>query len=233
MDVGFVFFDLDDTLLDHRHAERAALADLRETTPPLRDVPLERIVDVYHGVNRVVWEDYGAGRIDKAAAKRLRFERLFGALHLNGPDPAAAGDEYLELYARHWRYRDGALEAFRSVAGALPVGILTNGFAEVQRSKLARFPDLAHHASVTVISEEVGMMKPDPALFDWASRQAGLPAARILYVGDSLRSDIRGGHAAGWQVAWIDGDPEEAPEGTLCFSDWSRLTATLLPASGA
>jgi HAD superfamily hydrolase (TIGR01549 family) len=119
--------------------------------------------------------------------------------------------------------RPGAGEAYSTVAARRRVGILTNGFAETQRAKLDRFPELGRHSSATIISEEVGLMKPDPRLFGWASSHAGVRADRILYVGDSLRSDIQGGLSAGWNVAWIDGAPDRAPDGAFCFSRWEEL----------
>ncbi len=226
-DVDFVFFDLDDTLLDHRHAERLALNDLAREIETLVPFRMESVEEAYHRVNQAVWEEYGAGRIDKAEAKRARFERLFDVMGIDGPDAADTGDRYLELYARHWRPRQGALEAFSDVADRLRVGILTNGFREIQRAKLARFPDLDTRSAATIISEEIGLMKPDRRLFEWAAAHVGTQARRILYVGDSLRSDIRGGLAAGWQVAWIDGDPARAPTDAFCFSEWPDLLARI------
>lgn len=224
-DVDFVFFDLDDTLLDHRHAERLALADLADEIEVLGSVGGELLEESYHRVNRTVWEEYGDGKMAKSEAKSARFERLFRSLQIEGPDSTRTGDRYLELYARHWRARPGALEAFSEIATRLGVGILTNGFREIQRAKLERFPALMRQSSATIISEEIGLMKPDPRLFAWAAAHVRTGADRILYVGDSLRSDIRGGLEAGWHVAWIDGEPDRAPEGAYCFSRWPELVA--------
>jgi FMN phosphatase YigB (HAD superfamily) len=224
-DVDFVFFDLDDTLLDHRHAERLALSDLRAELPCLSRIDPDTFERVYHEVNVAVWKEYGAGQLDKAQAKRARFDRLFDRLRIVGPDGQEVGDRYLEVYSRHWRARPGALEAWSRIADRVPVGVMTNGFREIQEAKLLRFPEIADRSAATVISEVVGFMKPDPRIFEWAATSVGVAPGRILYVGDSLHSDIRGGHAAGWQVAWIDGDPARAPDGAVCFSDWSDLAS--------
>ncbi len=226
-DVDFVFFDLDDTLLDHRQAERLALADLRAELPSLARIDPDTFDRAYHEVNVTVWKEYGAGQLDKAQAKRARFDRLFDRLAIVGPDGEEVGDRYLEVYSRHWRPRPGALEAWTRIAGCKPVGVMTNGFREIQEAKLGRFPEIAERSSATVISEVVGFMKPDRRIFEWAAAEIGKEPDRILYVGDSLHSDIRGGHAAGWHVAWIDGDPGRAPEGALCFSDWSDLVVRI------
>lgn len=50
-------------------------------------------------------------------------------------------------------------------------------------------------------TEPVCVGKPDPRFFGVAIEQLGVPAARILTVGDSLTADIAGGHAAGTRTA--------------------------------
>ena len=230
MSPRLVVFDLDDTLLDHRAAERAALADVhRLHDAHLGPHDLGHLQATYHACNVPLWRDFGAGRITSADLKRLRSERLLEALGCEGLDADTFSDDYLARYAEHWRWADGARAAFHAVADALPVGVLTNGFSEQQRSKLEKLPEIAERAAFVVISEEVGVMKPDPALFDHVLEVAsgalgtGLEARDVLYVGDSYHSDVLGGTGAGWPVAWLHGDPERAPDGVFCFSEWGAL----------
>lgn len=227
IDADFVFFDLDDTLLDHRGAERAALTRLHAELPGASRHALEHFLETYRVVNADVWMAYGAGRITKHTAQALRFERLFERLGIVGTDPVRLGETYLERYGGHWAWLDGAEEAYRAAAGRVPVGIITNGFAEVQRAKLARFPELAERARVILISEEAGLMKPDPRLFDHAARLSGHAPHRLLYVGDSLHSDVEGALGAGWQAAWFGGDRSVAPSGTLVIDDWRHFRDVL------
>lgn len=225
--VDFVYFDLDDTLLDHKRAERAALAEMHRALARAEEWPLERFLSIYHDVNVEVWRAYGAGELSKAEARAVRFERLFDRLGIDGHDAAAMGEEYLGRYGGHWEWLPGARETWHTVAERFPVGLITNGFAEVQRRKLERFPDLASRAHTILISEEVGAMKPDRRIFELAAARAACPAHRILYVGDSLHSDVEGALGAGWQAAWYRGQADRAPDGVLVFDDWSRLTDRL------
>ena len=228
-----VVFDLDDTLLDHRAAERAALADVYgQFAEHLGRHALAHVQETYHRHNVPLWRDFGAGAITAADLKRLRCERLLASLGAD-LDPEAFGEAYLSRYAAHWRWADGALDAYRAIAASYPVGILTNGFSEQQRGKLAALPEIAQHAALVVISEEVGVMKPDPRLFAHVLAEAGaalgepLRPADALYVGDSYHSDVLGATAAGWPVAWVRGEAERAPEGTFVFGDWAELLARL------
>lgn len=236
MPTRFVFFDLDDTLLDHRSAERAALADLhrQHQAEHFPDVTADRLQAVYHEHNAPLWRDYGAGRVDRDTLKRLRFERTLAALGAHALDPLAASDRYLDRYGAHWRWTNGARDAFLAVADRVPVGVLTNGFADQQRGKLARFAEIAGRAAAVVISEDVGMMKPNRGIFEHATRVAAealgtdLAPGDVLYVGDSLHSDVEGGLAAGWRVAWFRGDPDRSPPGDVfVFTDWDDLVGRL------
>ena len=231
MPPALVVFDLDDTLLDHRAAERAALADVHRQHHAHHD--LEHVRATYHACNVPLWRDFGRGEITSAELKRRRSRDTLAALGCDSLDADAFGRDYLDRYAEHWRWADGARAAYHAVADAFPVGVLTNGFSEQQRSKLDKLPEIAERAAFVVISEEVGVMKPDPALFEHvlgvASEAVGreLAPAEVLYVGDSYHSDVLGGTGAGWPVAWLHGDPERAPDGAFVVDGWPALLARL------
>ncbi len=236
MSPRFVFFDLDDTLLDHRAAERAALADLHTTYGAhVGHYDLAHVCATYHAVNSALWADFGAGRVSSADLKRLRMERLLDALGATGLDADDFSDAYLDRYAAHWTWRDGARDVYLATADWRPVGLLTNGFSAQQRAKLARFPDLAEHASVVVISDEIGVAKPSAAVFEHARAEASraigadLAPGDLVLVGDSLASDIRGAVGAGWQAVWLGGDATQAPAGVICVADCVGLADVLSP----
>ena len=56
---------------------------------------------------------------------------------------------------------------------------------------------------VVVISEAVGLRKPDPAIFALAVTDLGVDAASTLFVGDNPEVDIVAAAAAGLQTAWF------------------------------
>jgi len=222
----FVYFDLDDTLLDHREAERRALADLhRQSAEHFGAVGFETLHSTYRQHNGPLWRDYGLGQITKAQLKRLRFAHTLDALGVRSLDPDRASDTYLDRYGAHWQWSDGAREAFHAIAQALPVGILTNGFQEQQRAKLAKLPEIEAHCEpdALLIAEEIGTWKPHLPTFKLAAERAGVAPEEILYVGDSLRSDVEGGVAAGWSVVWWNGDPAHEEHGPRATSDWADV----------
>lgn len=227
--IRFVYFDLDDTLLDHHTAQCSGLTDLFNThRAAFGEVTLAQLQETYHKHNQVLWPLYANGSITRDELRRLRFELTMADLGVATLHPDDLNTLYLKCYADYWSFLPEASAAFHAVADRYPVGIITNGFTEVQRAKLNRFPELRERARAVLISEEVGYMKPHPKLFAHAEAYAAAPPEAILYIGDSLTSDVRGAQQAGWQMAWFcaHGHTEEErsqANGALCFSDWSVL----------
>jgi HAD superfamily hydrolase (TIGR01549 family) len=232
---GFIFFDLDDTLLDHRAAQRAALADLyRQFRPAFGDHDFEVVHDAYRVANRDLWRAYAHGEIVKSQLKRKRFEHLSRSC----TDGSLAWNElsayYLERYSAHWTPIASALDCFAAVANHFPVGIITNGFSEIQREKLGRFPAIADRLDAAIISEDAGYLKPDRRLFEIAARRAAISPASILYAGDSYESDVRGAVDAGWMAAWYRPEGAIRRDGVFVFERWSDFARHLgLTGSGA
>jgi putative hydrolase of the HAD superfamily len=202
-----VLFDLDDTLLDHRGAEKAALKDLYNEFDIFSSTTPEELVETYHRINKGLWDKYGKGHIDRDALQRLRFEETLSALRLDSSLYEETGDYYIQAYRNHWEWKNGAAEALETISSNFDVGILTNGFAETQKLKIEQFglSDIAEHL---VISEETGFLKPQPEIFEHATSLTNNRPEEILYIGDSYTSDVIGGRAYGWKVAWYTDEEE-------------------------
>ena len=220
----FIYFDLDDTLLDHKSAEAAGLKDIHAHFDFFDEVSAEKLIDVYHQVNSRQWSLYSQAKVSREELQRNRFELTLKELGLNSARYEEVGIQYMQFYRNHWQWIDGAKEAFYEIVEKYPVGILTNGFAETQRKKFEAF-DLYHSAETTVISEEVGVLKPHPDVFNHATELAGVDSDNILYVGDSFGSDVIGGTKFGWNVAWFteNGEPEKHEKAHFVFNDFIKL----------
>jgi putative hydrolase of the HAD superfamily len=105
------------------------------------------------------------------------------------------------------------LEQLRRGPGASadrPLGIITNGPADVQRDKVDLL-QIRHLVDFVIISGEFGTSKPDPAIYTEALRKAGATADETVFVGDSAEHDIAGAQASGLRTVWIN----------RCGSEWS------------
>jgi len=95
-------------------------------------------------------------------------------------------------------------------AVTLPICVLSDADAAGLRATIA------HHGltfDAVVCSEEVGAYKPAAAMFERGLEALGLGRHEVLHVGDSVRSDVLGAHAAGIRAAWINRRGLPAAEG--------------------
>ena len=201
-----IFFDADDTLFDYPKAERAALrACLREFG--LR-IDLGTFLDAYRRHNRDVWQEFERGETDQAQLRVDRFRRVAEEFGLASLPVDRVSPFYLEALSRQPQLFPGALATVRALAKKYPLALITNGIALVQRRRFAASPITAFFQAV-VISEEVGIAKPDPRIFAPALRAIGVAAGDVLYVGDSVTSDMAAARNAGMDFCWLN--PAGAP----------------------
>ena len=196
----FLFFDLDNTILDFNWAERNALFDaLRETGVE----PDERLLARYRELNRQCWELLEDGLLSRDRVLVRRFELLFQELGLSC-SPEEVCRRYEHLLTRGHRFLDGAEELLRLLQGRARLFIASNGSAEVQAARIAS-AGLARYFEDFFISEELGANKPSPAFFRLCfGRIPDFDPALALMIGDSLTSDIRGGINAGIRTCWFN-----------------------------
>jgi HAD superfamily hydrolase (TIGR01549 family) len=193
-----LFFDLDDTLLDHAHAEQAAQHETFEAHGSVfNGVPFESWLARYRLVNGQLWGAYGRNELVRHDLHHQRFAKPLAHFELDPAHAGALGTHYMSAYRRHWRLNPGAEEILEDAAKLGVVGIVSNGFAETQRAKVERFR-LDRWVRHVVLSEDVGVMKPAREIFDAAVRLTGVSEGRKIYVGDSFESDVVGAKGAGW-----------------------------------
>ena len=87
-------------------------------------------------------------------------------------------------------------------AGGWKIAVVTNGSFDLQSRKL-EFTGLTHLIDGWCISEEAGVRKPEPRIFELVAERCGTKLAGGWMVGDSPEMDIAGGGAVGLQTAWI------------------------------
>jgi 2-haloacid dehalogenase len=196
----WVMFDADGTLFDYERAEFAALKSTYEEL----GLPFEVAhAQVYRRINGHMWLDFEKGKISQRRLRTKRFELLFDALQIEC-DIEKFSRRYLANLALGTDLIDGAETVVSSLYGRAGLLLITNGLSEVQRPRFAHSA-VGRYFSHVVISEEVGVAKPDSRIFDIAFEKMGHPyKTDVLIVGDSLTSDIKGGHLYGIDTCWFN-----------------------------
>lgn len=83
------------------------------------------------------------------------------------------------------------------------IGVLSNGFKGIQYKKLVN-SGLDSYIQRVVISEEIGIQKPDARIFRYAETATGASADSAVMVGDNPANDVGGAIAAGWRAIYYD-----------------------------
>ncbi len=96
------------------------------------------------------------------------------------------------------------------------LGAVTNrGYSGPRFHEEMRDLGLAELFEVTVISCDVGYMKPHPRIFHYTLECMGIEAEETAMVGDSLRADVEGAKTLGMTAIWrrpVSGEPVESTE---------------------
>lgn len=231
MGYGWVLFDLDGTLLDYAAAEAAAL---EATLVAAGLEPSPAVAADYRRINARHWAALERGETTPELLRLARWQELLAEHDLLDTDPAEIADTYIRNLAAGSQLLEDADEVMADLGRDHQLALITNGLADVQRPRVET-SGLTAHASVLVISDEVGAAKPDAAIFDVAFEAMGAPRpGEVLMVGDSLTSDIAGGHAYGLDTVWFnpEGDRGARPEDVLPPSvrpTWEIARLTELP----
>ncbi|MEZ5226106.1 MAG: YjjG family noncanonical pyrimidine nucleotidase [Acidimicrobiales bacterium] len=203
-----LLFDFDHTLFDSDASEAGAFAATLASHGI--DDPLAYFEE-YRRINRALWHGVEQGRRPDEVGV-LRFEQLATSVGFD-VDPTVMAATYLgELGANGDLFPD-ARKVLEHLCERATLAIVTNAISSVQRARLDRL-DLDDYFATIVISSEVGVSKPDPAIFDIAFDRLGRPHTdATLMIGDSLSSDMRGGANAGIATCWYN------PSGALRSND--------------
>lgn len=191
--INAVFFDLDETLISRSGAIRSFVAD-----------QFARFESRLDGIDaRTYTEQFLLLEDNGRIAKDKFYPSLVSALNIRGVDAATLLEDYRANYPSHAALNPGAYETVATVkADGLLAGVITNGNARVQKGKLDA-TGLHDLFDIVVVSEAVGLRKPDPAIFELATSDLGVTLEAALFVGDNPEVDILGAAGAGMQTAWF------------------------------
>jgi putative hydrolase of the HAD superfamily len=220
--VKAILFDLDGTLLDrdasllrliHDQYDRfhAAFGHIPQDTFIKRFVELDA-----HGY---VWKD-------------KVYQLLIEEFGICGVSWDELLDDYLARFHEHcvpFPHLHATLEQL--TLRQIKLGMITNGFTALQMSNI-RALEIEHDFSVLLISEQAGLRKPDPRIFQKALDELGVSAQESMYVGDHPANDILAAQQVGMLGVWKRNDCWPPPaEADFVIDDLSELLSLIQPFS--
>ena len=193
-----ILFDLDDTLWPIAptilQAEQRLFDWLREHAPRVAE--------------RFSIDTLRQARLELLAQKpefhldlgKLRRAGLLAAFEQAGEDPAKVEHAMTQFFAA----RNAVIPVDDVVPGLIRlrdkvlIGSISNGNADL------RTVGLSHHFKVSVAAHELGVAKPDAAIFLAACCELGVAPEDAVYVGDDVLLDVRGAQTAGLRAVWMN-----------------------------
>lgn len=204
MKYSWVLFDADDTLF---HFDSFSGLQLMFSKFDINFTKAD--FDIYQIVNRQLWIDYQNNKVTAEQIKQTRFESWSNKL---GVSTNILNKAFLNSMAEICVPIDGADKLLNCIHGKSKIGIITNGFTDLQEVRLQK-NNLRHYFELLIISEEVGYAKPHQKIFEHAITEMGYPEPNsVLMVGDNIDSDIIGGVNAGFDTCWFNAHNKVKPK---------------------
>jgi putative hydrolase of the HAD superfamily len=189
-----IFFDLDHTLWDFDKNAEETLNELYHSYK-LSNLGLNSatvFIETYTQNNHQLWADYHVGKITKEALRETRFKKTFLDLGLS-PEliPLQFEDDYVNICPTKTNLFPHTHETLTYLQDKYELHLISNGFKESTEHKVKNTLLTPYFKNV-IISEVVGINKPDKAIFQYAVDKANTTASQSLMIGDSIEADIRG-----------------------------------------
>ncbi|MBU9712255.1 HAD family hydrolase [Evansella tamaricis] len=208
-----ICFDLDNTLFDHEEAFERAIhycyhIYLKDVLINENIVPFEVFFPLFKKNSDRLWKGLEERRFTKEEYRRARFNETMETLNL--PSGMAYADQFHTIY---FNVVDEFCEAYPGLPdlfsflteSKVKLGIVTNGMGDTQYNKLKQIgAEKWIPKKNVIVSEEVGIAKPDKEIFQLAEHQLSLAGEELLYVGDSWQHDVLGAMNAGWDAIFLN-----------------------------
>lgn len=228
-----ILFDLDDTLFSLRRCEALALRRTLENAGLLARLPAD-FTERYAAISAKHWaapsaDGYTQDRRERVTELSWRDFLSQHGLDVEMAKPLAA--QYWKEFCRSSALNPGAAAVLRELSTAFRLGMITNGYRDSQRGRL-RAAGLLDIFDPLLISEEVGVAKPDARIFEMALTRLGLGPEAVLYVGDSISHDREGCRRAGIDFCHYRPSPHkrgDLPRMKFKVADLTDLLPFLLP----
>jgi len=208
-----LFFDLDHTIWDFDKNAEETLHELYHTYN-LKDLGLhsaDRFIERYTLNNHQLWADYHVGKISKQVLRETRFAKTFTDLGVSPEHiPHQFEDDYVAICPTKTNLFPLAHQTLSYLKNKYTLHVISNGFKESTEMKIAN-NRLDVYFEHVIISEVVGVNKPDRAIFDHALNLAEADVSESIMIGDSIEADIRGAQDYGMKAIYFNPQGKEKP----------------------
>ncbi|MFO7830068.1 MAG: YjjG family noncanonical pyrimidine nucleotidase [Bacteroidales bacterium] len=188
-----IYFDLDRTLWDFDNNAKETFQDIYEKYQFEKIFKnFDNFYNTYVKHNERLWKVYRDGKIRKSVLVYKRFELTLNEFGIDDIELAKKiGQDYIEISPTKKRLFPGTYEVLDYLKEKYNLYIITNGFNEVQFTKLKN-SNLDAYFKKVFTSENAGAQKPNAKIFEHALKTVNARKKESIMIGDDLDGDILG-----------------------------------------
>lgn len=205
--IQHIFFDLDNTLWDHRKNAYLTLKEIytREKVQEKYHLGFEEFHKEYFTINENLWAQIRDGKIDK---QYIRDHRFYDSFLFFGVDDLALSQKFennfLDQIVENNELVEGTFELLEYLAHKnYRLHILSNGFEEVTYRK-CELSGIKNYFETITSADEINIRKPQPEIFEYALKKADAKKENSIIIGDDWIADVEGGLAFGMDAIFFD-----------------------------
>lgn len=205
--IRHIFFDLDNTLWDHRKNAELTLNELfeRKGIQESYNILFDEFHSKYDEINEDLWVKIRDGLIDKDFLRKHRFYDTF--MHFGVDDEQLAAyfeKHFLDEIIQYNELIEGTIEIldYLKKKGYI-LHVVSNGFHEVTRRKV-EMSGMDKYFETIVSADDAKAMKPDERIFQYALDLANAQKEESIFIGDDWVADVKGSQRFGLDVIYFD-----------------------------
>ena len=198
-----VFYDVDGVIYNRNLCEQDAVSSVLKTEC---NISISNYMDHWTNCNHFGWNNCAEKSMAAEFAKVYRWQLMLKELGI-----AISLDDAQFLSQRYYQLacdKKYLVTGIKTVLEAchlhgLPMGIITNGFDDIQRRKLSTC-GVDFFFSEIVSEKRTGFRKPDLRIFQYALDCMNVNASQAIYIGNSFANDIIPASKIGMKAIWFD-----------------------------
>lgn len=197
--------DLDDTLLNHKKAQRSASKKFGiNHQNQIPHYSSDNFEDLWNDTMMKYFKKFLNGDISFEEHRYFRIRELFDNPEIEKEEALKIFKKYLILYEESW-------ELFEDVYPFLEwckiqkynLAIITDGSKKQQNFKLQKM-GIDHFFNFVFTAEEEKRSKPDPIFYKCVCKRLNINPLKTFYIGDNIEKDAKGASNAGLIGIWIN-----------------------------
>jgi len=203
MKIKHVFFDLDHTLWDFEVNSNQTFKFIFNQNDIKIDFEAFKLC--YYPINEIYWKKFRENKVSKEALRYGRLSDTFKKLNYRVNDDMIVilSEAYIENLSNYSALIEGTIDILNYLKPKYIMHIITNGFEEVQGKKMKN-AGLNSYFKNIITSEQVGVKKPNPEIFNFALSKCGAKADESIMIGDNYEADVLGALNVGMDAVFCN-----------------------------